>query len=110
MLAFERKISILTELKFPAQEVPEAQEPEKDYAREEYERVVKAAIYRPVFFYPGKESEDEMYCLFGSQIIPYDDAKHVGERGANNVESWKIAVAKAQILSEVRRRTSDKIS
>ena len=26
----------------------------------------------------------------GSQVIPYDDAKLIGERGANEVESWNM--------------------
>ena len=59
MLHFDRKIIILTGLKFPAQEVPEVQKPKEDKAREEYERVVQPAVDRPVFLFPGKESEDE---------------------------------------------------
>ena len=45
-------------LKFPAQEVPEVQKPEKCKARQEYERVVQPAVNRPVFLFPGKEGKD----------------------------------------------------
>jgi len=52
-------------LKFPAQEVPEVQKPEKDKAREENERVVQPAAYRPVFLFPGKEGKDENAFIYG---------------------------------------------